>query len=225
MFGNTNPVERRISSYMPRAELAITVPEGVWIGDVSRRYPETRVRILAAFADEQDGVGLVEVSGTDVEPFVDALGAQEELTELTLLSRTDDRALVQFETSMPLLLFPIQGSGVPLELPFDLQDGQGTWEITASRERLSRLGEQLDEFGIPFTVETIHQRVEDEQLLTDRQERLVRTAVDCGYYDTPRTCTLTELAEEVGIAKSTCSETLHRAEEKVVKQFVEALAP
>ncbi|MFB6308290.1 MAG: helix-turn-helix domain-containing protein, partial [Haloarculaceae archaeon] len=28
-------------------------------------------------------------------------------------------------------------------------------------------------------------------------------------------------ADAVGIAKSTCSETLHRAEEKIIKRFVE----
>ena len=126
---------------------------------------------------------------------------------------------------MPLLLFPIQGSGVPLELPFDLQEGEATWEITASQERLSELGDQLDEFGIPYRVEAVSERVEDEQLLTDRQRRLLRTAVESGYYDTPRDCTLTELAEAVGIAKSTCSETLHRAEGTVIKRFVGRLAP
>ncbi len=51
----------------------------------------------------------------------------------------------------------------------------------------------------------------------------MRTAVEEGYYDTARTCSLTELAGEVGIAKSTCSETLHRAEETVIKQFIEDL--
>lgn len=48
-------------------------------------------------------------------------------------------------------------------------------------------------------------------------------AVEAGYYDTPRTCTLTELADEVGLAKSTCSEILHRAEEIIVKEFIENL--
>jgi hypothetical protein len=41
-----------------------------------------------------------------------------------------------------------------------------------------------------------------------------------GYYDTPRDCPLTELADELEIAKSTCSGTLHRAEETIVKRFV-----
>jgi predicted DNA-binding protein YlxM (UPF0122 family) len=225
MFANTNPAPRRISSHMPRAELTVTVPDGVWIGELSRQYARTRIRILSAFADGDSGVGLLELAGEDVEAFVEGLAGQEEIETLTPLSRTDERALVQFETSMPLLLFPIQGSGVPLELPFDLQEGEASWEITASHERLSKLGEQLEEFDIPYKVETVRERIEDEQLLTDRQRRLLRTAVESGYYDTPRDCTLTELAEAVGIAKSTCSETLHRAEGKVIKRFVERLAP
>ena len=49
---------------------------------------------------------------------------------------------------------------------------------------------------------------------------LLGTAIERGYYDTPRTCTLTELADAVGLAKSTTSEKLHRAEEKVVKEFL-----
>jgi len=210
---------------MPRAELTIDVPDAVWIGAVSRAHPRTRVRILSAFADGDSGVGLVELAGEDVEGVVAAMRDRESVTDLEVLSAGDDEVLVQFETSTPLLLFPLQGSGVPLELPFDIVDGEASWEITASRERLSTLGEQLEEFGIAFTVETVRQTVEREQVLTERQERLVRTAVRQGYYDTPRTCTLTELAEEMGIAKSTCSETLHRAEEAVMKRFVGELAP
>jgi hypothetical protein len=92
--------------------------------------------------------------------------------------------------------------------------------VTATRDRLSALGDQLRELGLEFDVESVTQRVETDRLLTDRQATLVETAVEAGYYDTPRSCTLTDLAERAGIAKSTASETLHRAEGKIVKQFV-----
>jgi predicted DNA binding protein len=96
------------------------------------------------------------------------------------------------------------------------------WELTASHYRLSTLGEQLDEFGIKFDVEYVRdQHGGAQKLLTDRQLRLLTTAVEDGYYDTPRKISLTELADDLGIAKSTASETLHRAEEKVVKQHID----
>nr|WP_265472954.1 helix-turn-helix domain-containing protein [Halohasta litchfieldiae] len=69
----------------------------------------------------------------------------------------------------------------------------------------------------------MQERLHTSQLLSEKQQELVLEAVDRGYYDTPRDCTLTELADAVGIAKSTCSETLHRAEETIIEHFIEDL--
>lgn len=206
---------------MPEAKLRLTIPDGIWIGDVSRQYPETRVRVLAAIPDDLTGVGLAEVTGPDARQVIAAMETEDEVTGVDVLQERAEEALVQFETTNPLLLFPARGSGVPLQMPFDIQGGKANWEVTAPNERLSALGDQLDEFGISFTVEYVHQYTPSEQLLTDRQRELIDAAVELGYYDTPRECSLTELAESVGIAKSTCSSTLHRAEERIVKSFVE----
>lgn len=208
---------------MPQANITITIPEGVWIGDISRGHPNASIRILAALTDDGAGVGLTEITATDLQDIIADIQANDSVTELEILQQYENTILVQFETTMPLLLLPVQDSGVPLEMPFTIEDGQAEWEITAPQHRLSELGEQLEEFGIPFTVNAVHQHIEPEQLLTDRQLRLVNAAVEHGYYDTPRECSLTELAEEVDLAKSTCSETLHRAEEKITKQFLENL--
>ncbi|MBV0900543.1 helix-turn-helix domain-containing protein [Haloarcula salina] len=205
---------------MPHAELTLTIPEEIWIGDVSRTYDDAAFRILAALPGEDSGVGLAEVTSADLPAVLRDIESRDSVTSMEILSHRDDRALIQFETSMPLLLFPVQGSGIPLEMPFTLSDGQAVWEISAPQERLSELGEQLEEFGIPFNVDRIQQHLESEQLLTESQLELVEAAIDAGYYDTPRDCSLTELADRVGIAKSTCSETLHRAEEKILKEFV-----
>jgi len=206
---------------MPRAQLTLSIPEGIWIGDLTREYPAVRVRILAALADDGLGVGLAELSATSLDEFLDAMAAADDVTALEVLQRSEGEALVQFETSQPLLLLPLQGSGVPLETPFTIRNGDAEMEVTAPQERLSTLGNQLEQFGISFTVEVLRQRIEREQLLTDRQQTLVEHAVEAGYYDTPRECTLTELAERMEMAKSTCSETLHRAEEAIVKRYVE----
>jgi len=222
MFGDIAAEPGRIYSdrQMPHAELTLTIPEEIWIGDVSRTHDDATFRILAALPGEDAGVGLAEVTSVDLPAVLRDVESRESVTSMEILSHRDDRALIQFETSMPLLLFPVQGSGIPLEMPFSLSNGQAVWEISAPQERLSELGEQLEEFGIPFDVDRIQQHLESEQLLTESQLELVEAAIDAGYYDTPRDCSLTELADRVGIAKSTCSETLHRAEEKILKEFV-----
>jgi len=209
---------------MPLAKLRLTIPESVWIGDLTRQYPDTEFRILAALSDEQAGVALAEITSPDPDLLLESMDEYEAVESVELLKRTERDVLVQFETTMPLLLLPARDSGVPLEMPFEVQDGTAVWEVTAPSERLSELGSQLETFGISFTVEYVQQRLSDQQLLTDRQRRIVLTAIDAGYYDTPRDCSLTELADRLDIAKSTASETLHRAEGKIIKRFAEELS-
>lgn len=206
---------------MPNAKLRLTVPEEIWLGQITREYPETQIRVLAAIPDGLTGVGLIEITGPTTEAVVAAMRAEDDVTDIEILQGGDEDALVQFETSNPLLLLPARGSSVPLEMPFDIRDGEVTWEVTAPSEQLSELGAQLDEFGISFSVEYVRQETDRERLLTDRQREVIEAAVEAGYYDTPRQCSLTELADRMDIAKSTCSNTLHRAEEAIVKEYVQ----
>ncbi|MBS3761178.1 MAG: helix-turn-helix domain-containing protein [Halodesulfurarchaeum sp.] len=205
---------------MPQATLTITIPDTLWIGAITRDYPNAEFRILSAVSGDETGVGLVEITGAKVDEVLSAFESVPETRELNVLGRENQTGLVQFETTEPTLLFPIVGSGIPLEMPFELQNGEAIWEITTSQERLSQLGEELSAFQIQYTVEEIRYTLETETLLTDRQLSLIKTASDAGYYDSPRNATLTEVADAADIAKSTCSETLQRAEGKIIGEFL-----
>lgn len=204
---------------MPTAKLHITLPEDVWISEVSTAYPDAQFRVLAAFPADETGVGLLEITSPDLPTVVGAMDDRDDIVRLDLQQASDQTALVEFETTVPLLLFSVQESGLPLELPLTIQDGQAEVEITASRDRLSAFTNQLDAFDMSFDVEYVREMINSESLLTERQRDLLSTAIEEGYYDTPRGCSLTELAEESGVAKSTASETLHRVEEKIIKEY------
>lgn len=94
-------------------------------------------------------------------------------------------------------------------------DGEPFGDIMTALEDLSA-GESL---FIQYTVERVQQETESDSLLTERQQWLLDEAIERGYYDTPRRTTLVDLADELDIAKSTCSEILHRAEERVLKEY------
>ncbi len=213
--------ERTVHLEMPTAKLHITLPEEVWISEVSTAHPDAEFRVLAAFPAEETGVGLLEITSSDLPAVVGAMDDREDIVRLDLQQASEETALVEFETTAPLLLFSVQESGLPLELPFTIRDGVAEVELTASRDRLSAFTAQLEAFGMSFDVEYVRELVNSESLLTDRQRELLHTAVEEGYYDTPRECSLTELADTAGVAKSTASETLHRVEEKIVKEYVE----
>jgi len=209
---------------MPEAKLTLTLPELTWPGAVTRAHPEARVTVLAVMVEEDSGVGLVEIVAPNVNAVKQSIREHDSISSVTVLQRTAGKCLLQFRTEQPLLLFAAKESGLPLEFPLEIQEGRTTIEVTAARESISTLGDQLSAMGIDYSVEYLQEEVSTEEpLLTDRQRQLLTEAIRCGYYDTPRRCSLTELADAVGLAKSTTSETLHRAEERVMKEFASSV--
>ena len=61
--------------------------------------------------------------------------------------------------------------------------------------------------------------------LTDPQRAAVRTAYEMGYFEIPRTATLAEVAAELGISASSCSERLRRAQTHLVETHVDGARP
>lgn len=209
---------------MPQARLHVTLPEHVWVGDISRRHPDVRFRVLAALpSDEHTGVGLLQLEGADLPTIVGEIERNDGVSSLDILESSPDSVLVQFTTTEHLLLLTMRDAGIPLELPIVIEGGTAVVDVTAPHEQLSALKTQFEMVGVDFEVAYLYETTSTERLLTDRQEELVAAAIEAGYYDTPRACTLTELAAELEVAKSTLSETLHRAEGRIVKQFGERL--
>ncbi len=208
---------------MTRATLAITLPDHVWITQVSTTFPDATFRILATVLGNESGFALVSLTGEGAPEIVESMNDHPQIAELTLVTWNEREATVHFETTTPLLLFCSREAGIPIRSPVEISDGEATVEATGSREQLSELTERLERFGFQFRVEQVAERFHEDRLLSGRQRELVLRAVERGYYDTPRRCSLSELADHLGIAKSTCSETLHRAEETIVKRFVEDL--
>ncbi|AUX07825.1 bacterio-opsin activator HTH domain-containing protein [Halalkaliarchaeum desulfuricum] len=97
-------------------------------------------------------------------------------------------------------------------------------ELEADREIevLSKTG--LEETQIPHTMlAPVDQLFES---ITDRQLEALRLALDNGYYEQPRQTSITDLAAQTTVARSTYEEHLRKAENKLIKnagQFVRLL--
>lgn len=82
--------------------------------------------------------------------------------------------------------------------------------------------------GIPDAIEVEIERIGDYDRrhgtvagdLTDRQYEAVRAAVETGYYAEPRTASLEDVAEELGVATSTASDHLRKAEARVMSRLM-----
>lgn len=207
---------------MPHAKLTIDIPEHTWVGDLSSHHPEVVFRVVASLPGKDTGIGLVRLRATDPLPVITEIQGRDDVETLELLWKHEDEALLQIETANPLPLLPLWRAGVPFKMPFDIQDGQATWEVTTSTDRLSDLRTQLDELGIEFSIEYVRdiESSEADRLLTDRQQEVLSTAVEAGYYRAPRDATLGDVADALDVANATCSDILHRAEGHIIHWFV-----
>jgi hypothetical protein len=208
---------------MPHAKLTIEIPEQTWIGDISTAHPELLFQVVTSIPGDGIGIGLVRLTAANPLPIITDIQDREDVESLELLWKHEDEALLQIQTVNPLPLLPVWRAGVPLKMPFDIQNGTATWEVTTSTSRLSDLRDQLDTLGIEFSIEHVREidASQADRLLTARQQEVLITAVEAGYYRSPRESTLGEVADTLDVANATCSDVLHRAEGHIIHWFVE----
>jgi predicted DNA binding protein len=208
---------------MTRAKFSISLPDTAWVANVSKNHPEAVIEVLAAVPGNTSGYALIRISSVAIDSFLSEMRRHDTVLDSEILHQASEVATVQFETDAPVLLATAQESRIPIEWPVVIQNGEATVKMTGSRAKISDFAERLNSSNVPFSIEYIREGVPGEELLSERQLSIVLSALDHGYYDTPRQCTLTELAEELEIAKSTCSDLLHRAEEVIIKEFMQDL--
>ena len=203
--------------------LRLTLPEGTWAGDVSRSNSDASIRLLGALSDDDVGRSLVSIVAPDPDRVIGSMTDHAAVGELTVLQRSDDEVTVQFETTQPMLLLAAKRSGLPIEPPIKIGDGEATITVVGVEDRINELGRRLGDRTLEYDVEFIDRPVGFEGVLTDGQIEILLAALENGYYERPRGCTLTELAGRIGVAKSTASETLRDAEAALVERFADSL--
>ncbi len=94
------------------------------------------------------------------------------------------------------------------------------YRVLLSREDVPMIMDRLSKSRAEYKVVEIS-AVSSVPGLTSRQERILKMAMDLGFYDFPRKLTNDELATKLGIKPSTLSEIVRRAEKKVVGKYFE----
>lgn len=221
---------------MPRAQFAVTIPSGDWLGEFSRRNRRADVSLQSAVRDDETGTCVLHLQ-VEPSPAIPAAERREDwsvpdecrgtLAEFGAVQCVDDvsdhgdhwRGLVEVECDP--ILAAADAARTPVSYPIPIRDGVAIVRVSGPRPRLATLGDHLDAAGVSWRVDWIRRGSTSEALLTPAQWRILRTALERGYYESPRECTLTELADALDIAKSTCSERLHLAQATVVKHLLE----
>ncbi len=101
-----------------------------------------------------------------------------------------------------------------------LSDGRVRWRLVTGREgSLKSLVNALRDSGCEVEVERVRS-INDDNILTKRQEEVLAVALREGYYESPKRIYLVGLAKMLQVSPSTLGEILKRAERTVIDDYL-----
>jgi len=184
------------------------------------------------------------VEGNDSGALSDGLGAlrdHDHLHECRLRTKSGATAEIVTTIHETEAMATIRDHGGFITGPFHIEEGTEQWHVgvenpVAAEETLAAL-ERDNEFtvesrervdgaaigGVVQNAGAAMALIEGCQALTDVERRTLQTAVQEGYFETPREITLGELADEFDVSKPAVSKNLRRGERKLLERAVEAI--
>jgi predicted DNA binding protein len=119
------------------------------------------------------------------------------------------------------IIWAIVDCGCFLESAWSNGDGRVNFRVLSGSEgSLPNLIKAISSRGVDIEINRIARTV-DRPVVTRKQEKLMRLALERGFFDYPRKVTLEELALMSGMSTSTVAETIKRGERNILKSFFE----
>lgn len=197
-----------------------------WIDTVTSTY-HARLRFLHS-KPSRGREGILQIFEIDVDPMLKDkmlrhLQNNSEISELEINSSSGRKVLGLIRAKGMIMrliadsdCFLIRASG---ESGLSIR-----WEILGTRRSLRRLLVRLGRRGIPFAVAGMSE-ARGQNALTARQEWLLRSAFEMGYFDSPKRIRIRALAVSLGVSAPTLHESLHRSQRRLVEEHVRMVTP
>ncbi len=187
------------------------IPEGVAIGDLSRKYPDILFSITNGHWVSADQRILYITSrkwDDEYYSFLEKHRAVLDIDKIGNIIKVHIRSefLRKFEQKDMTILYPTK-----------LKDGKHRIEFLIDKTQLKSLKNSLKDIKVLKITDSYKITAE----ITQRQEEILWKAYSFGYYRYPREITLTDLAKLLRISKATLSQTLRTVEEKAIRMFLE----
>jgi len=203
---------------MPRVRLKIgPLPD---MEAVASAFPDTFIRFLANYPTGDGVSSVLEIRTNHPEQFIQSALEQWDMETVEILHSDDDTVVLMTEGRPPEGYFVSEDIGYHPTTPVVAYDGYLFVEFVMPDSKMAALWKSLSERNVDYQVLSITDGYDVTDTLTARQREILTTAISRGYYDNPRACSLTDLAEEFAVNKSVVSGVLHRAEGEIIKDAV-----
>jgi len=188
------------------------------------------------------GLFAIEVAESDYEEVIEVIREHESTVSIDIVEKYSVGGVDRLSATLlirsqhfeytPLQVLLHEGF-IPLGGFGELHNGAESFDLLlTSREDLSKSVELLERFG-PVKIEYVSSEFQRQttpsvtewtelfETVTPRRRKVLNKALEAGYFDIPRGCTLQEIADDLGIAKTTASQHLRKAEKNIMQFFIQ----
>ena len=200
--------------------------------ELTERFPDVFARILSTNVYDAKKASVVMWAGspepTEIDRFLRFWKMHAAVDKFRVASgRTHDAVFdVRMTSPSRWVTGIVVDNGGIFSTPVPVRDGLETWNIILpNKERANPLFSELGAVGIvkihkvkPIDISkllTVDSMAQPD--LTRRQMHVLRTAFECGYFESPRKIGSRELAAQIGLAQSTVLEHLRKAQAKLIE--------
>ena len=172
---------------------------------------------------KKGGQALFEINGleADIESAMSDVRARPEIVSLEVVESSEGRVVGSVAVRELWIIWAIVDCGCFLESAWSSGDNKVYFKVLSGSEgSLPNLIKTISSRGADIEINRIARAV-DRPVVTRKQEKVLRLALERGFFDFPRKVTLEELALMSGMSTSTVAETIKRGERNILKSFFE----
>jgi predicted DNA binding protein len=211
---------------MPRVRLKHK-PAGS-LSDFSADHPEATIKILSAYLGDDGVVAYVQAEMADPAALIQYTDEEPATLSYEVLHEDEYVILLEVVMAEPSATFHAAINSKTVSMwPVIVRDGWMFIEVVTSSKRLSQFKDELAAADITFEIISATPSPDPATLLTDRQREFIIEAVARGYYATPRQCSLTDLADTMGVTKGSASRVVswyHILRGRVTRVFLSVVS-
>ncbi|WP_457557176.1 helix-turn-helix domain-containing protein [Candidatus Harpocratesius sp.] len=205
------------------ARFQFQIPEGKILSKLSKEFPRFQFNLQSLLPlPENRGISLIEVKGRNLARFQKVITQIISKNQFTVLYEMEDSLLLNFQMEDPWFLLTIIKTNLILKYPIIVQANQIYVDLVAERSKIDQLFDEFEEHSIPYSIKHIGRFITNP-VLTYKQEQVLKTALDLGYFEIPRKISLSLLAKRLQVAPTSLSEMFRRIFKRLGVNFFSSL--
>lgn len=208
---------------MLEAELLLKFPK-MWITEMPKRHP-VFIKIVGRRPSGKLGVrDLVEISGEQevLELLLKEFETEPWVKNFDLDFVKSGKMVGEVVTYKCLACSALAGSNCHLLAADVKPDGSVHWRLmTSDRDEVKKLVSKLKKVKCDVQLLKVSP-IDEQEVLTSRQEEIIMMAFERGFFETPRKTKLKDLARITGVSQATLSEILRKGQKRIVVEYLRA---